>query len=110
MPMIRLNDPDHFFEQTGKGYPLMCVHWAFAGLMWGSTPQPDRYVEIFYDLFNNQKIAENSDKIKNTLQPASTAVFYTGSKRLLASYLLNQFGGVLPWTQLSRKKQGELYI
>jgi hypothetical protein len=61
---------------------LLGVHTVSGGQRDFALP---RRVEVVYDLFNDKIIAENADHFAIRLQPASTSLFYTGSRKLLES-------------------------
>ena len=64
---------------------LLAAHTLSGG---GRLFKLPRKVEVVHDLFADHKIAENTDQFEVTLTPASTALFFTGSKKQLGLYNL----------------------
>jgi hypothetical protein len=76
----------HLYNQEGDVLyatrELLAVHTVSGGNRTFSLP---RGVEEVYDLFEHKSIARNTNEFRVTLQPVSTALFYTGGAALLSS-------------------------
>ena len=76
----------HLYNQEGDVLyatrELLAVHTVSGGNRTFSLP---RGVEEVYDLFEHKSIARNTTEFRVTLQPVSTALFYTGGAALLSS-------------------------
>jgi 3-oxoadipate enol-lactonase len=63
MPKIRINDLDHYYEQTGEGLPLVLIHGAFGDLRtWDPQWQffSNDYQLLRYDLRGHGKTGPSS--------------------------------------------------
>jgi hypothetical protein len=49
------------------------------------TFQLPRQVEVVYDLYEEQVVAQRTDRVEVTLAPRSTVLYYTGDRALLAA-------------------------
>jgi hypothetical protein len=76
----------HLYNQEGDVLyatrELLGVHTVSGGHRTFSLP---REVEVVYDLFERKSIARNTAEFRVTLQPVSSALFYTGRAALLSS-------------------------
>ena len=61
---------------------LLAVHTVSGGDRTFSLP---REVEEVYDLFERKSVARHTQEFRVTLQPVSTALFYTGGAAPLSS-------------------------
>ncbi len=80
----------HMYSEKGDvlhaSRQLLCVHTVAGG---NRTFHLPRVVEEVYDLFNNISIAQNTNKFKAILSPASTELYYTGDTRSLSKLQIN---------------------
>ena len=76
----------HLYNQEGDVLyatrELLAVHTVSGGNRTFSLP---RGVEEVYDLFERKSVARNTEEFRVTLQPVSSALFYTGGAALLSS-------------------------
>ena len=75
----------HLYSEAGDVLyatpQLLCVHTVAGGARTFALP---RQVEIVYDLYERQVIAQDTDRVQITLAPRSTALYYTGERALVA--------------------------
>jgi hypothetical protein len=74
----------HLYNEDGDvlyaNHHLLSVHTVSGGRRRFQLP---RQVEVVYDLFNDQIIAQNTSCFEIHLQPASTALYFTGETALI---------------------------
>jgi hypothetical protein len=59
------------------------VHTVAGGARTLRLPRP---VEVVYDLFEKQVVAQDTDRVQVTLAPRSTALYYTGEQALIDAW------------------------
>ena len=74
----------HLYSEAGDVLyatpDLLSVHTLSGGPRVFELPE---HVEVVHDLYEDRMVAEDTDRFEVSLQPASTVLYYTGSKQMM---------------------------